>query len=451
MLEKQVTEILTSLSSRDGEDFISSFLLSVARVIRSDHLFVASVDRGLTQAHSIAYIEGDHVAENFTYELENTPCADITANEVCYYNGNIQEQYPDDLLLVAMEIASYIGIPLTNSDGKVQGILVALYKSRIENLESVRSIFELFSSMISSEMERKLQKLKVDLNQSIFNALDEGVIITNAQRRILYANPSFLHSCGFPKEEVIGNEPGALLHSSTQSENFYQDMWQEVQEKGHWSGEILNRRKSGKLYSGWLKINKTRDEATGNTYYIGIYLDMQEILIAKKQIEKRENFDILTGIANRHWLAKELEKLLQSPEIESGHQSLGLIDVNLDNFRDLNAKQGYEVGDQILINTAQIIDNQLGENQFLTRVSGDEFIVLVTGTPTIDSLKTLAEKLLEDIRQPFQIDEKSIEVTASIGIAIAPENGKDVTNILAAVDRASRKAKKLGKNQIETI
>ncbi len=282
MLEKKVTDIISSLSFIKNENLFESLLTAMAAVIGSAHLFIGEVDDELTTATSVSHVQGNSLADNFSYELKGTPCENVTANKVCSYNGNVQQQFPDDLLLVAMEIKSYVGIPLVNSDGRIHGILVALFRSEIETEKDVISLLILFSGMISNELERRHSKKQLELSQSVFNHLEEGVIITDAQKRIISANPAFLRIYGFTKEEVLGNDPGALLRSGLQDRAFYENMWDQIGKTGSWSGVIVNKKKNGELHPEWLKINKIREKDSGDIYYVGLYQDTDEL----KKLEK---------------------------------------------------------------------------------------------------------------------------------------------------------------------
>lgn len=271
MLEKSVTKIVSELTSIDGERFFASILKAISKEVGSDHIFVAEVDPDYVTAVTVSHVHKLELSDNFSYELLNTPCAKVTENNVCYHNGDVQSLFPEDFLLVAMGINSYVGAPLLNSEGKIHGIIVAMFQEKMNNAELVVSLFKLFSGLLSGELERSIAKKRLQINEVVFNSLDEGVIVTNAQKQIEYVNPAFCKIYGYSKEEVLGNEPGNLLRSGEQDKAFYQSMWQEISEKGSWSGKIINKKKSGEHFTEWLKINKAKDQKSGSVYYVGIF------------------------------------------------------------------------------------------------------------------------------------------------------------------------------------
>ena len=277
MIQDKVTQIVSSLSSVRGEKLFASLVPTLAETVEAEHLFIATVDGEYTTATSVIYVNEGKILDNFSYELKNTPCADVSQNNVCLFNGNVQSLYPEDYLLVAMEVNSYVGAPLVDSDGIVHGIIVALYGGPIKNSEEVSSLFKIFSGLISGELERTRNKIQLNLNESIINAIDESVVVTNAHKQIIYANPAFLKYSGYTMDEVMGKDPGDLLRSGKHDKTYYRNMWQSISETGSWSGEIINHNKMGKEFSQWLKIKKVTDIGGSKINYIGIYLDKDEL------------------------------------------------------------------------------------------------------------------------------------------------------------------------------
>jgi len=270
-LEESVTRIVSKLTSENSDKFFESILTAISEEINSDHIFIAQIDDEHTTAVSVAHIQDNKSADNFSYELLNTPCAKVSENDVCYYNGNVQELYPDDFLLIAMGINSYVGAPLINSEGKTHGIIVALFKGEMEKNKNITEIFELFSGMVSGELERSTAKKKLQTNEHILNVIEEGVIVTNSRKQIEYVNQAFCDMYGYDRIQVLGNEAGNLIGSGKHNKSFYDALWQDLNDKGCWSGELTNKTRNGELFTQKLKIVKSLDESNGSVQYIGIY------------------------------------------------------------------------------------------------------------------------------------------------------------------------------------
>jgi len=170
--ERYLPQIIKSLKATYGTDFFNSLTLQLNQVIGADYTFIAKLDAKRNTSRTISLVAKGEVLDNFEYSLHNTPCADVSGDAVCIHPQNISLLYPDDLLLVEMGIEGYIGTPLQDSEGCVTGIVVALYKNKIEDADFIASLFELFSGRISAEIEREekqqqLTKLNATLEEKV--------------------------------------------------------------------------------------------------------------------------------------------------------------------------------------------------------------------------------------------------------------------------------------------
>ena len=179
MIDSKVRSIVSSLSNARGENFFNTIVLALSQAIDADHTYVAKLSNDYTIATSIAYAQSGDIVENFSYPLKDTPCADVCGDGACFLNGDVQQLYPDDQLLVDMNVNSYVGAPLKDSQGKVLGIIIALYSDIIHKPQDVESLFLLFSGLISGEMERRDNQRRLNIHQTMIDSLDEAVLLTN--------------------------------------------------------------------------------------------------------------------------------------------------------------------------------------------------------------------------------------------------------------------------------
>ena len=165
-------EIIGALKSKTGDEFLAEITMQLHKVIKADYTFIARIDLEKYVSKTLCLVAKDNFADNFEYSLTDTPCADVMDNSTCIYPNGICQLYPDDQLLIDMNIEGYIGAPLHDSKGNVIGLVVALYEQPIEIKELVVSLFELFSGRISAEIERmenqsKLQQLNHNLEETV--------------------------------------------------------------------------------------------------------------------------------------------------------------------------------------------------------------------------------------------------------------------------------------------
>jgi len=299
------------------------------------------------------------------------------------------------------------------------------------------------------KMAQALQKTEADLKFAAMAFQSyEAIMITDANTNIIRINASFTRLTGYTESEVIGKTP-AILNSGKHNELFYKNIWDSLNSKGKWGGEIWNRRKNGDIYPEWQTISAIRDEQGKITHYIAFFTDITELKLAEKEIEKLAFYDPLTSLPNRRLLQDRLEHELNNAARYNRAGILFFLD--LDRFKHINDSLGHSIGDLLLIETAQRLQSLLRSTDTAVRLGGDEFIILVSAQDGIhnDLLKqsnTIAEKITKEINRPFIINEHQLFISASIGITIYTGIDDTVENLLKKADTAMYQAKEAGRN-----
>lgn len=170
--ETILSKIIAELKTTSGDEFFNTMTLQLNKVINADYTFIARLDRERHISKTISLVAKGNIAENFEYSLEDTPCADVSNDSTCIYPQGICSLYPQDQLLIDMNIEGYLGSPLHSSTGEVIGLVVALYETPVNNEELTKNLFELFSGRIAAEIERvenehKLQQLNDTLEHQV--------------------------------------------------------------------------------------------------------------------------------------------------------------------------------------------------------------------------------------------------------------------------------------------
>jgi signal transduction histidine kinase len=173
-LEQQLPGIIKSLSSTYGSAFFNELTLQLNKFIDADYTFIARLDTQQSISKTISLVAKGELIDNFEYSLVDTPCSDVSGDSVCIFPKNICNLYPNDQLLIDMNIQGYVGAPLHDSQGNVMGLIVALHEKEITNQDRVVTIFELFAGRISAEIERTEREAEFDLlTKSLENKVTE--------------------------------------------------------------------------------------------------------------------------------------------------------------------------------------------------------------------------------------------------------------------------------------
>jgi diguanylate cyclase (GGDEF)-like protein/PAS domain S-box-containing protein len=292
-----------------------------------------------------------------------------------------------------------------------------------------------------SEQVAAAERMK--LWSSVLDHSSEGIVICDAELRVMLVNAAFETMTGYSEQEVIGETP-RMLRSGLQDEAFYREILATIAAHGQWHGELWSRRKNGEVYPEWLSINAVRDDHGTVTHYVGIFSDITARKESEERIRHLAQYDLLTALPNRALLTDRLAQLIASAKREQTR--IGALYIDLDRFKEVNDSMGHEAGDLLLVALAKRLRAALRQSDTVARMGGDEFVVLLPLLREPDDAAVVARKLLEVIREPLMLKDNELTITATVGICIYPEDGADPGQLLRNSDAAMHEAKSAGRN-----
>jgi len=286
----------------------------------------------------------------------------------------------------------------------------------------------------------ELRKLSTAVEQSA-----NSVVITDANGIIEYVNPKFTAVSGYSREEAIGQNP-RILKSDKQTRSYYLEMWKTISDGKEWQGEFCNKSKDGRQFWELASIAPIKDEDGTITSYVAIKEDITGRKLYEEQLYYQANFDVLTGLPNRHYFQKYLEMQLES--INRENQFLTLMVLDIDNLKYVNDTFGHEFGDLLIKEIAHRLEAVCGHSCVVSRFVGDEFTIIPPLTSDADNARQRAEQIRSAMNDVFVVKGTEIITTASIGVVVYPEDGESVENLLKNGEVAMYQAKKDGKNGV---
>ena len=292
--------------------------------------------------------------------------------------------------------------------------------------------------------ERKQHEEQLRLAREVFINVREAIIVTDENARILDVNPAFTDVTGFERDDVIGMNPN-LLQSGRQKNGFYQSMWQALQQNGYWEGEFQNRHKDGRFYTQTSTISAVRNDHGQIVRFISIASDVTQLRASQRQMEHLAFHDRLTDLPNRAMLAEQLKLALT--HAEEADKLLGVCYIDLDGFKLINDIWGHDTGDQVLVEVSARLRSCIAEADTVARLGGDEFVVLLGDAPNVSSIEQALQRILQTLSMPFLIEQQEADLSASIGVAIFPDDVDDADMLIRRADQAMYIAKRQGKNR----
>ena len=427
---------------------------------------------------------------SFIYDIEGKLFNDIKNSEVYAQNGilkdllfsKLKESNNNNLLSEAINLESNI-IVESFEDTNISVFFKYAKKFNIKSaaafpirkFDKIVSIFVIYSNenkFFDYEIEILFNKLVNDLSHTLekfdyeeirlkqekelkiasfaFES-SEPMLITDEEVRIINVNSAFCEVMGVEKEDLIGKNP-RTFKSLHQKRDFYDNLWKELIQNNSWRGELYNTKFNGELIPLRVTITAIKDKNNIVTNYIAQYIDISEQKDRQQVLEYQATHDNLTGLPNRLLLLDRIEHAITKVV---RHKIVGgIIFIDLDNFKEVNDTLGHDIGDALLVTVAKKLKEVVRDEDTVSRIGGDEFIILADNIGTTNNearinIDILAKKIQEVLNDIKYINGYKNISTPSIGITLFNDASVSVKDIIKQADTAMYVAKKQGKNAIE--
>ncbi len=438
-----LNSIVQGTAAVTGADFLRELVRHLAQGLGVRYALVGRLTPDSARIQTLAVWSGNGYAENFEYELAGTPCETMVGRKICSYPRDVRRLFPQDHALAEMGAESYAGAPLYTEKDTALGLLAVLDDKPLRNTEMLHSLMSAFASRAGAELERQETEQALRLAAGVFENTAEGILVTDADLRILAVNQSFTRITGYTRAEVLGQTP-RLLKSGRQGAQFYESMWNMLKTAGQWQGEIWNRRKNGEIYVEWLNISAIRDDAGKPIQYVGVFSDITNIKKTQADYEYLASHDTLTDLPNRILFQDRLKGALHRARRE-GH-GIAVLFLDIDRFKNINDSLGHALGDQLLKAAAARLSALLRSGDTVARLGGDEFVLILDQIREPRNAAVFAQKLLSAFDDPIMINGHVLHITVSVGISLYPDDGADVDVLVRNADAAMYRAKEEGRN-----
>ena len=311
----------------------------------------------------------------------------------------------------------------------------------LKDQDAIGSVITFFDQTEKIKAADKITQLSQAVEQSPIS-----IVITDLDGNIEYTNSSFTCLTGYSNTEAFGMNY-SILSSGQTDEELYRDLWSTISSGKTWIGEIQNKKKNGKLYWERLKISPLFNSQKKITHYLSLNEDITQARELEQKIHQQAYYDLLTGLPNRFLILDRLCVALKNAQRSECRLALLFIDLN--KFKLVNDTYGHEVGDLVLQNTANRIQDSIRLSDTVGRLAGDEFIVIIEKLSAVQNdieedkhlIKAVAKKINQSFNRPITVNNYEIAVSVSIGVAISPEQGNSSKELLHYADLAMYQSK----------
>ncbi|MDH3526248.1 MAG: MASE1 domain-containing protein, partial [Gammaproteobacteria bacterium] len=301
-----------------------------------------------------------------------------------------------------------------------------------------------FVAMILDISERRESSLKLQQAATVFDNSNEGIMVTDADRKITSVNRAFTEITGHAGADLLG-KPAAILRSDRHDQAFFNNIYATLQGRGCWQGEIWHRRENGEAHPHWTSISEVRNEEGSVTNYVYLFTDIAAIEGIQKRVKYLAYHDPLTHLPNRTLFDDRLDHALHNTR-RSGKR-VAVLFLDLDGFKDINDSLGHLSGDELLQQVAGRLVTSVRDTDTVTRYGGDEFVIILEGVEAMVNVVSISERILYEIRKPFIIGGHERRISTSIGVSVYPEDGRGKHALIERADAAMYLAKHAGGNR----
>ncbi|MBA6099147.1 EAL domain-containing protein [Pseudomonas juntendi] len=285
---------------------------------------------------------------------------------------------------------------------------------------------------------------------TVFEHSTSAILITDPAGYIVQANEAFSRVSGYAVSDVLDQLP-SMLTVDEQQESHLRYVVKQLHQRGSWEGEVWLKRRDGDHYPAWVGITAVLDDEGDLASYVCFFTDISERKASEQRIHRLAYYDALTHLPNRTLFQDRLYNALQQAERQKAWVVLMFLD--LDRFKPINDSLGHAAGDRMLKDMALRLLACVDDDDTVARMGGDEFTLLLQPRATremaLNRAIHVAENILASLVRPFVLENREFFVTASIGIALSPQDGSELSQLMKNADTAMYHAKERGKNNFQ--
>jgi diguanylate cyclase (GGDEF)-like protein/PAS domain S-box-containing protein len=320
-----------------------------------------------------------------------------------------------------------------------------LWYRDVGSLKTLKNGVRVVSGTYTNLTEAMAAKEKLKVFGEAFNHTRDWVVIFDKKMHPIAANPSFMQAFGIDDRRTLGPQIQRVNEEHKSNLKLLHNQLLSLKAGERYKTEATLDITGNKMtLLADVKAIPKRENQFKIDHYLCIFTDISEQIQAQKELQKLTNYDVLTGLINRSLL---IERLRQAIHYSKRHlEKLAVLFIDLDRFKPINDSFGHQAGDKVLIEISKRLSSKFRGQDSVARIGGDEFVIVLSEVKDSASIDKLCNDVLRMLTKPISIDHQSVNISASIGIAMYPDNATDAEHLIRNADIAMYRAKEKGKN-----
>lgn len=442
-LEEAIRDIASGLSPLVGEPFFQSLVQLLGDAMGVEHVFVAELDCvDHDRASVVALCSHGRIASVPPMKLGGSASQLVLDQGGLSVTARVLDEFPDDETLVGFGAQSFVGRRLLDSTGISVGLLGVAHGAPLPDPGLIESLLGTFRGRAAAELERRRMEHVLRDNEHRLRSIVESAPVSikeiDPSGRLMSINAEGARQAGGQYAEEIVGRP-FLDYVAPWDRKRVSDRLAEAVEG------CVTRFEYTSIVDGEARVLSATlvplPEENGPPAKILCYShDITAQKESEEQLMHRAEHDSLTDLPNRGLFMDRLRSGIK--RAKRNNQPLALLFVDLNNFKPVNDRHGHQTGDRLLRVVAQRLIGAVREVDTVARVGGDEFAVILEAVSDAEDAAAVAAKIAESIGEPFSIDQRTLRIGASTGIAMYPGDGEEVSTLLQHADTQMYRAKR---------
>ena len=435
----------------NADSYFFDLVRFLGELLAVDHVLVdrfSEDDPGFAQ--TVAFYSKGALRPALRYALRDTPCEAVAQVKLCCHPRDAHVLFPRDRFLVEQGVQSYVGVPLVDATGRAVGLLAVMDGNPILDEEAVVGVLRKIAGHAGAELIRRHADRRLRESERLFRTLAElspdYVARYDAHGRKIYVSPNLaafleqdeLQAIGRSPAETSPGDAGIAEYDGALARVLTTGMPEEIEFTFHRNQSINH-----------VRLIATRDSAGAIDGAIAYGRDITQIVAQRERIKTLALTDTVTKLANRHALQEVGATLLA--RARERRSDLGVLFLDVDGLKDINDTLGHSAGDHLLRDIAERIRQCVGPADLLARVGGDEFAIVAPAADGRTNMEEIVGRIRAKLAEPFRIEHRMITASVSMGLAMYPEHGDDLEQLMAHADAAMYQAKRKGRGNWETF
>jgi diguanylate cyclase (GGDEF)-like protein/PAS domain S-box-containing protein len=338
---------------------------------------------------------------------------------------------------------SILAIPL-GIQGDVIGALMMCSESDNTFDKLTVSRLSAFAARVTVAMLGAHEQQQLRLMEAAMSNAANAMFITDCDGKVQWMNEALSRYSGYTAEEIMEHDP-TLFNSGKHDAAFWKEMWDTLRAGKPWRGDIINRNKSGELFTVMQIVSPLFNDKGNLTHFLAVQQDISEKRRLEEEIHYLAYHDTLTDLPNRMLFQDRVQ--LEISQAKRGKSQFAILFIDLDGFKEVNDTLGHSTGDKLLQIVAARLRSSVREGDTVARLGGDEFTIMLRNIAPGEGMERVLGKIIKSVSQPCEFGKHDANVTASIGISLYPSDAADVEKMLIHADEAMYLAKQMGKNR----